>query len=371
MHPKTKPLKKILFISSEFPPGPGGIGNHGYNLIHTLQKKGYETCTVTNLENATLTEAQTFSKSKNLQVIYIKRTPFIQFARFFYALKALLTFKPDIIICSGMFSLWVGRVLQFFTNKKCIAVIHGSEVDRKVSWQRKLTNWSLKGFKTIVSVSKYTQSLIPERYSHQLHKIIPNAVDIAFLDEFKHIHFKKLHGNPAILTVGNVTLRKGQHNLIKAMPEILKLYPQAHYHCVGLKTLVKENEKLANELGISKHVSFHGKLSLKDLMGAYKGCDLFAMTSEHRPDGDFEGFGIAILEANYFGKPAIGSLGCGIEDAIDEDKTGYKIDPHNPKHIADSIQKIIENYDRLSEKSIEWANNHNWDTIADLYIELF
>jgi phosphatidylinositol alpha-1,6-mannosyltransferase len=364
-------LKKILFISSEFPPGPGGIGNHGFNLINTLQKKGFDTYTVTNLENATSKEAQTFSKSKNLRVVYIKRTPFIQFARFFYALKALLTFKPDIIICSGMFSLWVGRFLQFFNNKKCIAVIHGSEVDRKVNWQRKLTNWSLKGFKTIVSVSKYTQSLIPERYHDQLHMIIPNAVDIEFLNEFKNIQFKKLSGNPAILTVGNVTLRKGQHNLIKALPEILKKFPQAHYHCVGLKTLAIENEKLAKDFGVYNHVTFHGKLSLKELMGAYRGCDIFAMTSEHRPDGDFEGFGIAILEANYFGKPAIGSLGCGIEDAIDEDITGYKIDPHNPEQIANSIKKIIDSYDRLGLASKDWANAHNWDIIADSYIQLF
>ena len=27
---------KILFISSEFPPGPGGIGNHAWNLVRNL-----------------------------------------------------------------------------------------------------------------------------------------------------------------------------------------------------------------------------------------------------------------------------------------------------------------------------------------------
>ena len=29
-------IKNILFISSEFPPGPGGIGNHAWNLCKEL-----------------------------------------------------------------------------------------------------------------------------------------------------------------------------------------------------------------------------------------------------------------------------------------------------------------------------------------------
>ena len=29
-------IKNILFISSEFPPGPGGIGNHAWNISRKL-----------------------------------------------------------------------------------------------------------------------------------------------------------------------------------------------------------------------------------------------------------------------------------------------------------------------------------------------
>ena len=41
--------------------------------------------------------------------------------------------------------------------------------------------------------------------------------------------------------------------------------------------------------------------------------------------GDVEGFGIAILEANALGIPAIGALGCGIEDAIENYSSGILI----------------------------------------------
>ena len=31
----------ILIISSEFPPGPGGIGTHAFSIANAFQKKGY------------------------------------------------------------------------------------------------------------------------------------------------------------------------------------------------------------------------------------------------------------------------------------------------------------------------------------------
>ena len=34
--------KNIMIVVSEFPPGPGGIGDHAYNLATKLSEKGYE-----------------------------------------------------------------------------------------------------------------------------------------------------------------------------------------------------------------------------------------------------------------------------------------------------------------------------------------
>ena len=34
--------KNILIFSSEFPPGPGGIGNHAFNLAKALSKVSFK-----------------------------------------------------------------------------------------------------------------------------------------------------------------------------------------------------------------------------------------------------------------------------------------------------------------------------------------
>ena len=45
---------------------------------------------------------------------------------------------------------------------------------------------------------------------------------------------KKISKQKIIVTLGNVSERKGQWVVINAMPEILKKYPNTHYYCIGL-----------------------------------------------------------------------------------------------------------------------------------------
>ncbi|MCB9276509.1 MAG: hypothetical protein H6564_20920 [Lewinellaceae bacterium] len=45
--------------------------------------------------------------------------------------------------------------------------------------------------------------------------------------------------------MGNVTRRKGQQNVIRALLTILERYPGAHYHIVGLPTQQPAFEALA------------------------------------------------------------------------------------------------------------------------------
>ncbi len=364
-------MKKILFLCSEFPPGPGGIGNHGFNLIKTLQQKGFEISVITNLENATPQESQNFAQKEQLEINYIQREGIlpVQFRRVFAAFSKVSTYQY--VLCSGMFSLWMGGLLHLiFRKKKYIAIIHGTEVTDTNAIHQRFTKWALRKFNTVISVSKYTQEQIEPKHTKINYEVIPNAISASDLQ--KHIIPEpiKWKGSPSLLTVGNVTKRKGQQNIIKALPEIIKIYPDVHYHIVGLPSKKTEFEKLAHELKVQDYITFHGKVDTQTLYTSYQCCDIFAMLSEKQPDGDVEGFGIAILEANYFGKPAIGATACGIEDAIDEGNTGYKVPNNNPQLIAEAIQKVMNNYNHYHTHAKNWALKHDWNDIAHSYIKL-
>lgn len=372
MENKDRRGQKVLIISSEFPPGPGGIGNHAYNLAKFLQEENLMKVTVLADTNFTSSrEIGEFDKLHSFKItrIYRYRLIFLTYLKRIVTAGILIS-QNDRIICSGKFPLWVGGLFKgiFKSKKEFIAIVHGSELDIKSKWPRRFTDYSIKKFKKIISVSKYTQGFLPPVGQYQKRTIIPNGID---LDEFLESsntetrHTKTENFN--LLTVGNVTPRKGQKNLIRALPEIVKYFPNIHYHIVGLPTHKEAFESFANELGVDRHVTFHGKVSRKDLLKMYKNCDVFVMLSDHTNDGDFEGFGIAVLEANLWKKPAIGSRNSGIADAIDDKKTGVLVDQHNDKEIADALLEIHNNYERYSEQAFQWAVDHDWRKVSEKY----
>jgi len=179
----------------------------------------------------------------------------------------------------------------------------------------------------------------------------------------------KLKGRPCLLTVGSVTNRKGQINLINALPELIKEYPLIHYHCVGLSLEGDWLKAKAVELNVINYVTIHGFIPNHELSNIFKQADVLIMLSQSNLKLCAEGFGIAILEANVFGVPALGSKNTGIEDAIIHKTTGILINPYSIDEIVQGIKDIIANRKKLSENAINWAHEHSWDNISVKYIE--
>jgi phosphatidylinositol alpha-1,6-mannosyltransferase len=94
------------------------------------------------------------------------------------------------------------------------------------------------------------------------------------------------------------------------------------------------------------------------------------MLSNNTSYGDVEGFGIAVLEANALGKPAIGSNNNGIKDAIDDYKTGRLVDAKNAVDITDALQDIVSNYANYSTHAKQWALQHDWKTLIKKYVDV-
>jgi phosphatidylinositol alpha-1,6-mannosyltransferase len=97
---------------------------------------------------------------------------------------------------------------------------------------------------------------------------------------------------------------------------------------------------------------------------------IFMMLSEHTSKGDVEGFGIAILEANALGLPAIGSENCGIEDAIKDGYSGKLVNQHQPQEIEQAIEEIVNNYGSYSSQAKLHAKQFDWSKIGAKYIEV-
>ncbi len=357
--------KKILLVTSEFPPQPGGIGTHAYHLAKYLQKNSSTVTVLTDMRSREGIEENKFDAKNSFKTYRVAiSSPRIEM--YFKRIKMLLSLikNQDVILASGKFSLWMVAFISLFFKKKYIAIVHGTEVNFSNPVKKTITDLSLKRFQSIIAVSHFTQSLLTKSLLKKC-TVIPNGIDLKIND--KQIKTIDLPGSPALITVGNVTRRKGQLNVIKMLPEIIKKYPEIHYHCVGIPTEKDRFLSEAKKIEVEKYITFHGRVLDIELYQFLKSSDIFVMLSEVTNTGDVEGFGIAILEANLLGIPAIGSKGCGIEDAIKNKETGFLIHNKNAKEFSSALQNILENDTFFSKNAVKWAKDHSWEKIITKY----
>ncbi len=367
---KTQSKPAVLFISSEFPPNVGGIGNHAFSVAKYLASNGFNVHVLADLMDVDEQKLQEFQSTISFRLHPVLRSKVVIMTYMQRIQKAIaLSSKADVIICSGKFQLWLVLILKaILSNKKFIAVVHGSELDLKQQWAKKLTDKSLAKFDEIISVSNFTASLLPQEVKEKnITTVIHNGINNS---EFVSQQSAKLKGEPAIITVGSVTERKGQVNVINALPSLLKVFPQLHYHIVGKPVVKDELETLAKKLEVTDYVTFHGIVSRTELVNNIAGSNVKMMLSNYTADGDFEGFGIGIIEANALAKPAIGSKLGGIPDAVKDGVTGKLVDPKNAEQVTAALQQIMQDYSSFSANALQWAKDHDWDILIHQYINV-
>ena len=365
---------KLLLISSEYPPGPGGIGHHAYSLTMALSRQGHEVVVLTVTDFATEDQIRAFDQAHDLRIIRFPRIGWRTYMnRIRITDRTVAAGNFDRVILTGKFSLWLGFYLKFrFPGIRTLAIVHGSEVNPSGRLVRKLTHHYLEKADRIVSVSRFTTSLLPLKVRQTTEiDIIPNGIDTTLLAGYQSRKEIILKGSPRLLTVGHVSPRKGQHRVIAALPTLRERFPDLHYHIVGRPVDQARLTALAERLGVADMITFHGiAASHHDLSVYYRQADIFMLLSENQPNGDVEGFGIVALEANFFGLPVIGALHCGVEDAVDHGRSGFLVDGNDASDILKSVESCMSNRGDLSEYAKKWAMQHEWDHIVHQFLNV-
>ena len=102
--------------------------------------------------------------------------------------------------------------------------------------------------------------------------------------------------------------------------------------------------------------------------------DIFIMpTIEDKKSFSIERFGIAYIEAAFFGIPSISSGIGGTNESVIHNKTGLICDGNNIQSIKASIKELLDNkkkYERLSKNAKKFASSFLWDKKINSYIKL-
>ncbi len=374
--------KNILLISSEFPPGPGGIGQHAYSLATALNKLNSFVIITTISDYSTKEEERQFDlENSQFEIIRFKRYfPILtQLHRFLKILITIYKNPPKAIILTGRFPLIFNAIFgstKKLTRIKKIVVLHGSEVNPTNFLERFLNQKGIIKSDYVVSVSQFTKNLIPSKIKNlkepDKYKVIGNGLMSKALTDWEQNQTKiELKGCPKLITVGNVLPRKGQHLVVKAIPRLITEYPGLHYHIVGIRRDVTKVDEYIKSCDVSNYSTFHGRVNKhSDLAPFYRSCDILMLLSENQENGDVEGFGIVALEANYFGVPVIGSKGTGVEEAIKDGFSGILVDSNDPNQILEAIHGILKNKEHFEKESKNWARENHWDELGKRFAEI-
>jgi phosphatidylinositol alpha-1,6-mannosyltransferase len=344
---------RMMLLSTEFPPGPGGIGTQASQIAQHLHYLGWKILVLSSQDYAPDHEIDAFNQSQPFEVVRFCHMPCV-------LLEAIMRWKvidrwvqqwrPDVILVTGNRMVWLSAGIFIRSSVPWIAIGHGTEFGTATVFKRILTQWAFNRASAVVLVSQYTRNKMLEMgIKPKREQVIPNGADpsqfFPLLEECNK-SFRSQWGfgdNPLILTVGNVTERKGQEVVVRSFPTILEEIPNAQYVIIGLPTERERLEKLADKLGVFAHIHFLGRVDMQTLIGAYNACDLFVMVSRHGKDGRFEGYGIAVVEAALCEKPAVVSRSAGLVEVIIEQQTGYIVPENDPHETAKAIITLLRN----------------------------
>ncbi len=188
----------------------------------------------------------------------------------------------------------------------------------------------------------------------------------------KHLQ-KNIYNNsfPKIITVSRLDGRKSHQNILMTIKNLLPKFPKIKYVSIGNGDEKNNLEKLINELGLSKNVTFIFNSSEQEKLALLEQSDLFVMPSIVFKKS-IEGFGIAFIEAACYGKPSIGGIFGGESDAIINGETGFLCDGNNLNDLYETFLKTLKdkNYKKLGLNALEFSKNFSWDKIIKKYIEL-
>lgn len=223
--------------------------------------------------------------------------------------------------------------------------------------------------KVIISPSKQYvyRSRFLKKYKDKI-ACIPNGVN---LDEFDISYSKDQcrdilglpHDKKIILFFGFLSPYKGPDILVKAMPYILKEFPEAMLVFAGRGIMKEELKILSKNLGVNSNIKFEGFIDNNFKALYYKAADIFCLPSAMAT----ECYPLTILEAMASRLPVIASDIGGIPDAVVNGENGLLVEPNDFKSIADNLILLLKDEDlriRLGIDGWEKAKNNSWERIA-------
>ena len=144
-----------------------------------------------------------------------------------------------------------------------------------------------------------------------------------------------------ILTVARLVEKKGIEFSVRAVAKAMKDYPNLEYNIVGDGPLRESIEMLIGQLGISNKVNLHDWCNQEEIRNLYSEAHIFVLASVTAANGDKEGQGLVLQEAQASGLPIISTLHNGIPEGVLNGRSGFLVPERDVEALAEKLVYLI------------------------------
>ena len=259
-------------------------------------------------------------------------------------------------------------------KKPLIVNIHGQDFQQTIFKNNKCK----KNIEKIINFSEKT--IVVSRKLKRIGKkyleinkdkiiVVPNGINREDIYTEKNKNIQDYKDKKVILSVSHLIKTKGIDLNIKAIAKLKSKYSNIIYLIIGKGDEKKKLKELVNKLNLQNMVKFIGEVSHHKVMEYMAVCDIFSLPSWN------EGFGIVYLEAMAQGKPVIGCQGEGIEDFVENGKTGLLVKPKDVDSLVEALDFLLSHPIEAQEIGKRAGDlvlkNYTWGKNAERTIEVY
>ena len=295
----------------------------------------------------------------------------------------------DILDAHDWLGIMGGMVAKKELKVPLIFHVHSTEVGRSVGrGSHTIKDIEYEGGQIADCVITVSNAMADElqKLGFPPEKIRPcwNGVDPAKYDPAKvsredRLRLRRGYGvqdtETLLFFIGRLVTVKGADKLVRAMPLVLKDFPNTKLLILGIGDMENELRSIADGLGIHDKVIFRPEfVSEEERIRHYAAADVVVLPSLYEP------FGIVCTEALSMEKPTVvGARGTnGMREQVvpsGEKQCGIHVNPFEPKDVAWGINQVLQS----SDKGKQWGINgrqrvlqeFSWDAVTKRTLDIY
>ncbi len=163
--------------------------------------------------------------------------------------------------------------------------------------------------------------------------VIPNLISPLFFD----LSEGEARAERTLLYAGGIQRRKGIFELLRALKQVIEVYPDVRLRIMGLveRDIEADYRALVSQLGLDMHIDELGLVDRQTVAHHLHVATALVHPAQHDPSPNI------VYEAMLAGTPviatAVGGLPCMIENGV----TGRLVPPHDPAALARVICELL------------------------------